>query len=431
MLLTNTIKKCSDDWMLWLPAFALAAVPFGRVAEVFVLIMALIGLNDLIRNRDDIRDNSAFVLFGLVFTLFFLPGLLSLIDAVNFERSTKSVLGMLRFYFVGVFIISRITGINAHLKLGLALSGIVTFWAIDGWLQAVVGVDFFGFEPSSSSRISGIFGENARLGLTIIPFLGITIFAIKKQFGLNWAIAIGILLVSAILISGDRAAWVSLVISVFLLVVLFSSRLLAMSWKQLGLLLLSVGLVSVAVLSIPQFNKRLDSALVGFEGGYEAVNKASSSRLPLWTTAYKIFADNSINGVGVRSFRYAYPDYAAENDPFVDFSLPREKQKGQTHAHQVVLEFASDTGLIGVFGYIFTIWLIYVKWLPSVRLKDAPLSLGYLISLAVVLFPINTHQSFFSSHWGQIVWMLIALAISAMASECSIKKLSIINKTDH
>lgn len=425
----NLKKILGDNWLIWLPALTLAAVPFGRSAELFVLIMALIGLNDLIRNRNQIRQNSAIGMFTLFFALFFLPGLLSLVDAVNIERSTSNVLGMLRFYLVGVFIISRIERVDAHLKLGLALAFIMLFWAVDGWIQAVFGADLFGFPAASSSRISGIFDENARLGLMIIPFLGIAIFAVKKYLGLKWAIAIGLLLAATILISGDRAAWVSLMVTVAILIVLYGRHLASISWKQLAVALVGFSAIAVAVFSVPQFNNRLDSALVGLDGSYEAINQASSSRLPLWTAALNMFADNPINGVGVRSFRYAYPDYATADDPFVDFSQPREKQRGQTHAHQIVLEFASDTGVIGVVGYIIALWLIYVKWLPSVRLKSAPASLGYLVSLAVVFFPINTHQSFFSSHWGQIVWMLVALAISAMASECGIKRLSIGNKS--
>jgi O-antigen ligase len=148
----------------------------------------------------------------------------------------------------------------------------------------------------------------------------------------------------------------------------------------------------------------------------------------LWETAYKMFLDNPVNGVGVRSFRYAYPEYASANDPFVDFSLPKEEQEGQTHAHQVVLEFASETGLFGLVGYAILLWYIYIKWLPLAARSQAMIPLGYLVSLVVIFFPLNTHQAFFSSHWGQIVWMIIALAISSLSVECGRQKLALINR---
>jgi len=424
----RVVRIQKNEWFMWLPVLALAAVPFGRSVELFVLIMAIIGLNDLIRDHKQIRKNAALGIFSLFFLLFWLPALVSLVDAINIERSAKSVGGMLRFYLAGVFIISRIDTSKMHQKIGLSLAVVILFWAIDGWIQAISGADIFGIVTASSHRISGVFGENARLGLMIIPFFSIALLALYKQLGINWAIVIGLLLSATILISGDRAAWVSLVVTLCLLIALFGGRLLKISIKQVGIVLLGLSVVLITVINIPQFQKRLESVLVGFDGSYESVNKASSSRLPLWSTAYKMFKENPVNGVGVRSFRYAYPDYASQDDPFVDFSLPKEKQKGQTHAHQVVLEFASDTGVIGLIGYTIALWLIYVKWLPLAKRTGATISLGYLVALAVIFFPINTHQSFFSSHWGQIVWMLIALAISALAAECGRENLAILKR---
>lgn len=423
------MTKTQNNWYIWLPVLALVAMPFGRSVELFVLIMSLLGLNDLVRNQNQIRQNEAFKLFSVVFLLFWIPGLISTIDAVNIERSTKSVGGMLRFYLAGVFIISRIDTIQMHQKIGLSFAAIITFWAIDGWLQASTGIDVLGIETSSSSRVSGIFGENARLGLMIIPFFSVALFSLKKQYGASLAIVIGILLVSAILLSGDRAAWVSLVVTFLLFTILFGKRLFSLSFKQIAILLVILPVIVVTVLNTPRFQQRIASVTVGFDGSYDSVNEASSSRLPLWGTAYRMFIDNPVNGVGVRSFRYAYPEYASSDDPFVDFSLPKEKQKGQTHAHQVVLEFASDTGLFGLIGYAIVLWIIYIKWLPLAARSEAMIPLGYLVSLAVIFFPINTHQSFFSSHWGQIVWMIIALAISSLSVECGSQKLALIKRT--
>lgn len=408
---------------MWLPVLALFAVPFGRSVELFVLIMMVLGLKDLINNHKQIRQSNVFLLFSLVFVLLWAPATLSIFDAVSLDKTIKTTVGMLRFYLAGVFIISRINTTEMHQKIGLSFAAIISFWAVDGWLQATTGQGFLGIETSSSTRISGIFGENARLGLMIVPFFSMALFSLKKLYGTMFAVAIGLLLISAILMSGDRASWLSLLVTLFLYAVLFGRSLLSLSFKQVSILLIALSIVVVSVLSIPRFQQRIDSITTGFDGSYSSVNKASSSRLPLWETAYKMFLDNPINGVGARSFRYAYPDYASSDDPFVDFSLAKDKQQGQTHAHQVVLEFAADTGLIGLVGYTIVLWFIYVKWLPLAVRSNAGLSLGYLISLAVIFFPINTHQSFFSSHWGQVVWLIMALALASLATECDRKKL--------
>jgi O-antigen ligase len=191
-------------------------------------------------------------------------------------------------------------------------------------------------------------------------------------------------------------------------------RLVSLSIQAYVISAIGIIFMGGALISSPSFQKRINSVEVGFEGGYEAINKASSSRLPLWGTAIRMFQDNYVNGVGVRSFRYAYPDYAEQDDPFVNFSLPRYKQTGQTHAHQVVLEFASDTGVVGLIGYFIVIYMLYFWLLPVVFQQKYLLASGYMIAVTVGLFPINTHQSFFSSHWGQIIWMLIALGVSSL-----------------
>ncbi len=391
--------------------------------------MVVIGTYDLIKNHHGVRQNLAIRYFSVLFLLLWLPSVVSAIDAVNVDRTLKTSLGMTRFYLAGIFIINRIRLTEHHVKIALGVATVVSFWALDGWLQAVTGSDLFGIPTHpGAGRISGIFGENARLGLTMVPFFAISVLALKQRRGVIAAIAIGLLLSATILLSGDRAAWVSLFVALMLLVIVYHKEILLLKAKHYVIGSVIVGILMTSLMSLPSFQKRISSVEVGLDSGYDAINKISSSRLPLWGTAYKMFEANPLNGVGVRSFRYAYPDYAAKSDPFVDFSLPREKQKGQTHAHQVMLEFASETGAIGLIGYFIALLLIYFKLWPLAYRANATLSTGYLVAVSVALFPINTHQAFFSSHWGQIVWMLIALSLSALATEVGQHKLVLFNK---
>jgi hypothetical protein len=405
-------NKRFKDWYIWLPVLALASIPFGRSVEFFVAVMAIIGIVDLVNDRGDIRQHPAIKLFSFIFLVLWIPGLISIIDAVNVERTAKTVLSMPRFYFAGVFIISRVSEQSQHSKIALGFTAVVSFWAIDGLIQAFTGTDLLGIETAKhAGRISGIFGENARLGLTIVPFLALSFLTVKNKIT---SILVLLLLVTMILLSGDRASWVSLIVALFMLAWFNRERLVSLSIQAYVISAIGIIFMGGALISSPSFQKRINSVEVGFEGGYEAINKASSSRLPLWGTAIRMFQDNYVNGVGVRSFRYAYPDYAEQDDPFVNFSLPRYKQTGQTHAHQVVLEFASDTGVVGLIGYFIVIYMLYFWLLPVVFQQKYLLASGYMIAVTVGLFPINTHQSFFSSHWGQIIWMLIALGVSSL-----------------
>jgi len=216
--------RSSSAWLISLPLLAVLVEPFGRLVEVFVLIMAIIGLYDLTKNNNQLRQSTGFKLFTIFFLCFWVPALISLPDAVNFKRSATTTAGMLRFYFVGLFLINRLKDYKAHLWVGWGISLVLFFWSIDGWVQAIFGKDLFGIPSYSGSRVSGIFGNSPRLGLMLIPFLGVSIAAINEKFAVSVAIISTLFFVSIIIISGDRASWVSL----FMMFVFFLSLYFAL-----------------------------------------------------------------------------------------------------------------------------------------------------------------------------------------------------------
>lgn len=407
----------SAGWAPWLPLLAVISLPFSRSVEFFVLIMAIIGIYDLIKNNQNIRQSFGFKAFSIFFLCFWIPALLSLPDAVNFNHAASNVAGMLRFYFAGLFILSRLANSKSHLWLGTAIGLVLLFWTADAWLQLLFGRDLFGIPAFSENRISGVFGEHAKLGMMIIPFFGLAIAAFKEKFGLQAAIIFTLVVISAILISGDRSSWVSLFAVTLFWLLLFRPKKKIFSKSHLIAGVAGVTLLAVAVLSTPQFQTRLDNSLIGLSGGYEGVNTASSFRLPIWETSLRMFVDNPINGVGVRGFRYAYPAYALPGDMFVDKVVPGVQQTGAFHAHQIILELLSETGLIGILGFVIALWILFVKWRPKALSQKTSMASGYLISLMAILFPINSHFSTFSSSWAQVLWLLVALCVSAIAVE--------------
>ncbi|MBE0439723.1 MAG: O-antigen ligase family protein [Gammaproteobacteria bacterium] len=405
----------NSGWALWLPLLAVIALPFGRSVELFVLIMAIIGIYDLIKNHQNLRQSSGLKAFSLFFLCVWLPALLSLPDAVNLNHSASNVFGTLRFYFAGIFILSRLSSHKSQLWLGTGIGLVLLFWFGDAWLQLLIGKDLFGLPPFSSNRISGVFGDDAKLGLMIIPFLGVAIAALKERSNMYIVTIFTLLAISVILISGDRSSWVSLFAAVLFFLFLFRPKNLTLSRSTVLVSVIGTLLIATAVINTSQFQARLDNSLTGLNGDYESVNKASSFRLPIWKTALRMFADNPINGVGARGFRYAYPDYADPDDIFVNNNLPKEQQTGAFQSHQIVLEFLAETGIIGFIGYLLTLWIMFIKWRPIALNGQSALASGYLISLMAIFFPLNSHLSSFSSDWAQVLWLLVALCVSSLA----------------
>lgn len=409
MLLATSSFLVKKHWPLLLALSAIFLQPFGRSVELAVLVMMVIGGVDLIKNRNNIWKKSSFLIFGVLFLCFWIPSLVSLIDAVNISKSSVTTFGMLRFYLAGVFVISRLSSPQTIRLLVLGISVIATLWSLDNLLQAITGFDIFG-RPPIAGRIPGIFGDSPRSGWMLIPLISVAVLYIATLGRLWLSATLAFLMAGAIFISGDRGAWVALFwIFLSLCCFLFIS---GKGFKKRVVVSLAVVafLISAGVSQVPEVQSRMVLTYSAMGGGFEAWDAATSKRLTIWVTAFEVIKDNPVNGIGVRGFRYAYPDYAPEDDFFVKDGV------GPHHSHQIVVEMLSDAGVIGLVGYILS--LICCVWLvrEAIRRKTY-LALGFLASVIGVLMPINSHLSFYSSYWAQACWLLFAFAVVAVFHE--------------
>ncbi len=214
-----------------------------------------------------------------------------------------------------------------------------------------------------------------------------------------------------ILLAGSRAAWL-----MYALVCLVVAWRAARSRRMFALALLAsiaiVGVASaIALRDSSGFDARIERSLLALRGTESAVDTASAGRLSIWRTAIAMWEAHPVTGVGVRGFRYAYPKYAAPKDTFVDIA----SDTGASHAHQIVLEVLSETGVIGLLFWIAGAFVAIRAWFraqPGQRERArAP-----ALALVVMCFPLNTHFAFYSAWWGLLFWWLIALYAAALGS---------------
>jgi O-antigen ligase len=141
----------------------------------------------------------------------------------------------------------------------------------------------------------------------------------------------------------------------------------------------------------------------------QLINRALSSRLPIWETGVEMYLDNPVNGVGARGFRYAYNDYAADGDIYVD----KDRGIGAYHSHNLIIEIASETGTIGLIGFlIFCIYFtsVWLKAEKQCRFAASP----FALALFVALFPFNTHFAFYAGAWTQVMFWLLSLMLASL-----------------
>lgn len=404
-------QHARSRWPLWVVVAVIALQPAGRLSELPILIMALFGFKDLVLNRESLFGSRSFQFFTVLFLCFWLPALLSLPDAVNQEKGLSTTLGMWRFYFAGVFIIARVSSMADHRWIAYVAMIVVTFWALDGVIELVRGYDLFGLSSGSSAYITGIYGEKKRLGYALVAFLGITLAAARGSLPLPLQAGFLLLMLFVIFISGTRMAWLaSLWFAIVVIAVLLLSGLrLNKKWWLGGLagLLLLGGFAMQA----PSVQQKMVKSMAVFTSG--SLDKASSGRISIWETSVNMFADNWLNGVGVRGFRYAYADYTSENDRF----LHGEEQKlGAYHPHQIILEMLAEMGVIGLCGLALACLMMFSLMKEMVGHVQS-YSFLYLAGILTLLMPLNTHLSMYSSYWASLFWFLAAIAFSIMRAE--------------
>ncbi len=385
--------------------------PVGRVSEVPLLIMAIIGIIDFWRERKEILKNDGFILLLFFFLLLWVPVLASLFGSYNLERSLSTAFGMLRFFFAGVFLLYRLNTQDLHDVLVKLFLGIVVFWCMDGVVQLILGFDIFGIE-SRPGRITGVFSQDDGLGYFLLPLAGVALVS-TSGFIKHWILFLLVLLVFFVIVaSGDRGAWVGLFWGgLAAVIMLFLRGVRVSAWRVVALLFIPV-MVMVGALQTPVVEKRVNKTVQAFTGVDQGLDSALSGRATLWSTTLTMIENNPINGVGARAFRWAYPDYAEVGDHFVT------KHKdgttiGAYYAHQIVLEIMSETGVIGLIGLI----LLYARLIflgRDVLNARSLIPLGYYVSVIAIIMPINSHWALLSSKWGGVFWMALFLFISAL-----------------
>ena len=399
---------------VFLVVCACMLLPFSRSVEIPLALLTFMGLY-FVATESAVRNDPAIKQFSVVFLLFFVPMLLALPDAVNFEVSSIKTLLVLRYYLAGITIIYFL---RSDVKRVFPwVSVILVVWSIDAFIQVYTGADVFGYAlyEGRANSMFGLRSDGLKLGWGIVIFFPVSLIWFVHRFSWPVTLLLSCMILYALVLSGTRSAWVVAIVEMILL---YAYLLWTNKVRWISMVAVSVLLVGVAVAGIQSSDRlmaRVDRvASVYDQQDYQTVNVALSSRLTIWGTAIRMIEDNWLNGVGVRGFRHAYASYAEEGDRFA-VPLPKGQVGSRAaHAHQLVLEVMAETGLIGLLGLIaIFVQVIRVWWASSSQARWW--SLPFATAIVALLFPFNSVLSFYSSWFAQQFWLLIALFFAALA----------------
>ncbi len=405
---------------VWVLAYV-ALWPAPGYAEAVLVLGALVTLIRMIvvrfRGGTQWLMGPAWALTSVLFFAYWLPELVSSFDAVDPARALREAAADLRYLpFLWLVALSVATPRGRRLTLG-GLAVIIAVWTGDALFQALGGTSpmFFGIdavkqmlsgrsmctaqEIAALDRLSGVFGPcNLKLGPVVASLSPFALYAARARFGpAGWivaAAAVGIVVVMA----GSRASWLT-----FALVLALSG------WRLLGrkklLMVLGFGGLMLLVLSVlsPQVGERVARTSQVLSVDTAGMDTALSGRARIWGAALCLVGEHPVNGVGARGFREAFPACDPQAGQLAEWG-----EGPALHAHQIVLEVLSETGIFGLLLWLAGAALAWRAWRfasGDARERARPA----MLALAVTVFPFNTHLAFYSTFWGGLTLLLAAL----------------------
>ena len=398
-------------WPALLVLGVLVLLPVGRSAEAPLALGAIAGIAFAWRARAQLRADTSVRLLATLFACYWLAALLSASGAVAPDKTWSTIGGLLRFLPFAVFAALALRGAAIWPRLISAAAAIVVLWLLDGWVQIFTGHSLAG--PMSGERLSGIFGaDNLKLGPVLAVLSPFVFVAARARFGWRGLVVAFVFQLMPILLAGSRAAW--LMYALVTLAFVWRETRAASRFLVWGAAAAAVGAMAVAAAwyGSTAFDARFDRSLLALQGSEQALDTAAAGRVRIWGTAVRMIQAHPFVGVGVRGFRYAYPAYARAGDAFVD----AQADEGAAHAHQIVLEVLSETGVFGLVLWLVGAWVAVRAWHRADAFARERATAPAL-ALAAMCFPLNTHLAFYSAWWGLLFWWLLALYGAALRAE--------------
>ena len=334
----------------------------------------------------------------------------------NFDIST---LGSAIVYFRhGFFFIALVALLNTDQKFirYFFYSILICFLILilDGFYQYFNGKNIIGLETPDKNRVSSFFHEEMILGSYLSRlwpiFFGLSIFIIKqKKMATYLCILIIILSYVLIFLSGDRAAFFNVNLSL-IIILLFTKKYFKF---KLITFLSSFFLIFIITFINPTAKQRVfDQTINQLTADYDENRTLyifSKDHTHHYITAYRMFLDQKIFGVGMKNFRYLCNEKKYESN----------KDSCATHPHNTYIQVLAELGLVGLL-FLLILFFYYIKSLFKHMLLKfkgknyfSDFEICCLSGIAIYLWPFIPTGNFFTNWLSILMFLNIAVFLYA------------------
>ncbi|MDA8570244.1 O-antigen ligase family protein, partial [Candidatus Pelagibacter bacterium] len=287
--------------------------------------------------------------------------------------------------------------------------------SIDLFIEYVFGHNLLGNKSYMPGRLSGFLGDELKIGNYYLGFYFLTlVFLIqffKNQF-LNFTIIIFITLIAFLI--GERANFIKIILGLLIFSIFYEKIIIKYKIIFFGLI---ISCVFILINFNSDFKTRYKTQIYNplkTEGIYNYIKGIPYGAH--FSTAYEIFKENPINGIGLKNFYFE-----CGKDKYIDKEFVFNHARCSTHPHQLHLEILSHIGIFGylVFIYLF-FYLIYFGFINYLKNKN-PYLLVSLIFIFVSIFTPVPSGSFFTTYGATIFWLNFGLVLAFSSKQSKLK----------
>ena len=282
----------------------------------------------------------------------------------------------------------------------------LTVVIIDGVYQYIVGVNIFGNEKYSDTRLTGLFGDEPIIGryISYLSILAIYLYFQLTRVDTKKIILLVLFLVISfvtILLSGERSPLFNISLF-FVMIILFSYN-----FRKFFItgFIFSTLLISLIIYLSPISKERILD---------ETFNQISETHLPFlpyselheqhYIGALKMFVDKPYFGIGTNLFSY---ECEKEKYKYKDNSCT-------SHPHHFYIQLLAELGIVGflfLFSFFCYLCLIIFKqllFIKSTKKNNKAIDFNNFL-IVVILFidiwPLIPHMSFYNN-WNNVFIMM-------------------------
>ena len=382
--------------------FPIFLITGNFLINFFYICISILSILNFRQKNDFFRSN---IFYLLIFFLIYL--FINLLLSVNFSNS---YLRVIKFLLIILFV-QEIFNLND--KEEIYFEKIMRFWTIlytivtiDIIFELIFGFNTLGFKSYLEGRVASFFGDELIVG-TFYHFFSLIVLSyfIKNKYPNFLVIFLIITIISISFMIGERANFLKLFFSIILL----SLFVLKINFiKKASLVFLTLLLIGTIFYSNDSLKKRYYNqiSIIYSIDGFKKYFRESSYGAHQ-STAFEIFKDNKLFGVGLKNFREE-----SKKDIYENPNYKLTKGRDTTHPHQIHLELLSEIGLIGYFSFFILMFFSIFISAKNYLIKKNPYQLSALIYIISCLIPLIPSGSLFSTFFGGIFWFSYGLMIS-------------------